>query len=92
MTLVFEWDAEKAAANRIKHGISFELAAHVFYDPSRIDRYDDRENYGEERFLTIGLVGQMALIVAYTMRGDTIRIISARKADRHEQGIYWENR
>jgi uncharacterized DUF497 family protein len=92
MTLSFEWDDEKAASNLTKHGVSFTLAARTFYDPTRIDHYDDREDYGEDRFLTIGLVGGMELTVVYTMRGDTIRLISARQAQPHEQRDYWKNR
>lgn len=92
MTLSFEWDNEKAASNLTKHGVPFTLAARVFYDPARIDRYDCREDYGEDRFLSIGLVGTVLLVVTYTMRGETIRLISARKAASHEHPDYWKNR
>lgn len=92
MTLSFEWDDEKAASNLIKHGVAFEDAAWVFHDCNRLDRYDGRENYGEDRFLTVGLVGTVELAVVYSARGDTIRIISARKADSHERHEYWKNR
>jgi uncharacterized DUF497 family protein len=91
MTLSFEWDDEKAAANLIKHHVPFALDSRV-YDPARIDRYDGREDYGEDRFLTIGLVGTVIVVVTYTMRGETVRLISARKAERHEQPDYWKNR
>ena len=92
MTLSFEWDDEKAAANLINHRVAFEDAARVFYDPARLDRYDGREDYGEDRFLTIGLFGTVVLVVTYTMRDETVRLISARKAERHEQPDYWKNR
>ena len=92
MTLRFEWDDKKAASNLAKHGVSFPLAARIFYDPERLERYDNRKDYGEDRFVTIGLVGNMELAVAYTMRGDTIHLISARQAERHEQHHYWKNR
>ncbi len=92
MTLSFEWDDEKATSNLTKHGVPFTLAARVFYDHERLDRYDGREDYGEDRFLTIGLVGDVELVVTYTVRGDAIRLISARKAERHEQRDYWKNR
>ena len=92
MTLSFEWDDDKAAANLTKHHVAFEDAALVFCDLQRLDRYDGREDYGEDRFLTIGLVGNVELAVAYTVRGDTIRLISARKAERHEQRDYWKDR
>jgi uncharacterized DUF497 family protein len=92
MDLSFDWDDEKAAANLTKHGVPFDEALAVFLDINRLDRYDGREDYGEDRFLTIGLVESFELVVAYTLRGDTIRIISARKAERHEQRDYWKNR
>lgn len=82
MALSFEWDDEKAAANLIKHRVAFEDAVLAFYDPHRLD----------DRFLTIGLVDTAELAVAYTVRDDTIRLISARKAERHERHDYWENR
>lgn len=92
MVLSFEWDDEKAAANLIKHRVAFEDAVLAFYDLHRLDRYDGREDYGEDRFLTIGLADDFELTVTYTLRGDTIRIISARKATRYEQRDYWKNR
>lgn len=92
MTLSVEWDEDKARSNLRKHGVSFQLAARAFYDPARLDRFDNREDYGEDRFLTIGLVSDVELVVAYTLRNNTIRIISARQADRHEQRNYWKNR
>lgn len=92
MGLNFEWDDDKAASNLTDHRVAFEDAARVFYDPSRIDRYDGREDYGEDRFLTIGLFGTVELAVVYTVRGDTIRLISARKAESHERNDYWKNR
>ncbi|GAA0243860.1 BrnT family toxin [Rhodanobacter caeni] len=50
----FEWDDAKAALNLRKHGIAFEEAARVFLDPGRVDMIDDREEYGEERWLSVG--------------------------------------
>ena len=92
MALSFEWDDEKAASNLTKHGVPFDEALPVFLDVNRLDRYDGREDYGEDRFLTIGLADDFELTVTYTLRGDTIRIISARKAERHERHDYWKNR
>lgn len=92
MELNFEWDEDKATANRIKHGVPFDEALAVFLDVNRLDRYDGREDYGEDRFLTIGLVDGFELAITRTLRGDTILIISARKATRHEQTDYWKNR
>jgi hypothetical protein len=92
MTLRVEWDEDKATSNLKKHGVAFQLATRVFHDPARLERFDDREDYGEDRFLTIGLVGDVELAISYTIRHNTIRIISARQAERHEQRNYWKNR
>ena len=83
------WDTDKDAANRRKHGLSFEVASRVFLDPGRIEMYDDREDYGEDRWMTIGAVNAVLLVVAYTVReddgGEVIRLISARKANAPEK-------
>lgn len=88
--LSFEWDAKKAAANLRKHKVSFETARRVFQDLYAVGRIDDREDYGEERFIRIGLAGGVLLTVVHTERGDSIRIISARKAKRYEQEEYYQ--
>jgi uncharacterized protein len=88
MTLEFEWDDEKAAANLKKHGVGFERAALAFSDPLAVELPDVRENYGEERTLLIALQDMTLLAVVFTERGDRIRIISARRATRYEQNIY----
>jgi len=85
----FEWDDEKAAANYSRHGVSFEVATKIFEDPFAIERLDDREDYGEERFILIGMVEGVVLFVAYTERGGRIRLISARQATKHEQDDYF---
>ena len=89
----FEWNQKKAEANLQKHRVSFEDAAYVFLDPNRIETFDGREAYGEDRWITIGLVKPAILVVVYTVRdesGQVIRIISARKADAHERAKYRE--
>ncbi|CAM5789639.1 BrnT family toxin [Ottowia pentelensis] len=84
-----EWGAEKAARNLSKHGVAFEDAALVFYDPGRIEAHDGRHDYGEDRWATIGRVDSALLYVVYTVRHeDTIRLISARKANAHERKQY----
>jgi uncharacterized DUF497 family protein len=81
-----EWDANKAALNLQNHGISFDDAALVSYDQGRIESYDGREDYIEDRWATIGLVAWSVLYVVYNIREEeSIRIISARKAVSHEQ-------
>lgn len=90
MELQFEWDEAKAEANWNTHGVRFELAATVFRDPFAIERIDDREDYGEERLVLIGMAeGRVLLFVAYTEREERIRIISARRATQHEQDDYF---
>lgn len=84
----FEWDPQKAAANLRKHKVSFEYAARVFLDPLRVDGVDTRENYGEDRWITVGYVEGRLLVVAYTERAGVIRLISARKASVREQKIH----
>jgi uncharacterized DUF497 family protein len=87
----FEWNARKAAANYARHGVSFETARAVFKDPFAVEYLDDRFEYGEERFNIIGTAGGRLLFVAYTMRHEKIRIISAREAEPHERRRYHED-
>jgi uncharacterized DUF497 family protein len=90
MKLEFEWHDAKAEVNLKTHGVSFELARTVFKDPFAIERLDDREDYGEERFVIIGMAeGHILLFVAYTERQGRIRIISARRATQLEQDDYF---
>lgn len=89
----FAWDGRKAKTNLRKHRVSFEDAVRVFLDPERIETFDDRDDYREERWKTIGFVEPNLLVVIYTVRdadGEIIRIISARKADAHEKAKYRE--
>ena len=86
-----EWDADKAAQNLNKHGVAFEDAKLVFYDSGRIETYDGREGYGEDRWATIGLAYYAVLYVVYTVRHeDTVRLIFARKANAEERKQYRE--
>ncbi len=89
----FEWDAKKATTNLRKHHVSFEDAARVFLDPNRIETFDGRDAYGEDRWKTVGLVEPALLAVVYAIRsndGEVIRLFSARKADAHERAQYRE--
>lgn len=88
----FEWDDAKADANERKHGVAFERAKLAFADPFATVVLDDREDYGEERVVLIGMAQEALLFVAYTERGDRIRIISARRATKHEQDAYKQHR
>ena len=88
------WDPDKAAANRAKHGLSFETAVLVFDDPLHASRPDTHPD--GDRWQTIGLVGSVLLLVAHTSPrefegGEPVgRIISARKATAHERKVYEE--
>jgi len=84
-----EWDTHKAAQNLQKHDILFEDAELVFDDLMRIEIYDGRDDYGEDRWATIGLVYSAVLYVVYAVRHEeTIRLISARKANANERKQY----
>ncbi len=87
----FEWDEAKAAENDARHGVSFDTAKKVFKDPFAIERLDDREDYGEDRFNIFGMVEGRLLFVVYTLRNGTIRLISARGAEPHEKRKYHED-
>ncbi|MFZ0770862.1 MAG: BrnT family toxin [Candidatus Sulfotelmatobacter sp.] len=87
--LSFEWDEEKNAANIKNHVIDFLDAALIFDNPT-IEAIDDREDYGELRCVALGLSGEMVLHVIYTRRAENVvRIISARKANRHDAEKYY---
>jgi uncharacterized protein len=83
-----QWDPEKARANFKKHGVEFADAVGVFDDPEAIT-LEDPDSEGEQRFVSIGLdfLGRI-IVVAYTYRGDDLRLISARKATKKEVNIY----
>jgi uncharacterized protein len=82
----FDWDDRKAAANERKHDVSFELARLAFDDPMAID--DGDPDPDEERYNRLCRFGDSLVVVCYTDRGDRVRIISARKANKYEQYIY----
>lgn len=89
--MVFEWDADKNTTNLKKHGVSFPLAAKVFLDKKRIEMYDrEHSTLSEDRYKVIGLVDKV-LVVIYTERKETIRLISARKAQQEEINEYYRN-
>jgi hypothetical protein len=91
LTLEFEWDSQKAAANLAKHRVSFEDAATVFGDPLGRTVADPRHSAEEERLVLLGLSqGKGLLAVMYVDRGEAVRIISARRATRRERRNYEE--
>jgi hypothetical protein len=73
-----------------KHGVTFEEARDVFRDPLAIELLDDREAYGEDRFVLIGLTQSRVLVVVYVLREQRNRIISARRAEPNERRAYHE--
>ena len=86
----FTWDERKRRVNRQKHGVDFADVPAMF-DLPVVTFYDQKKEYGEDRWVGIGWLADMLAVVVYTERlGDTIRIVSARKANRHEQKIYAE--
>ncbi len=97
MKYIFEWDYKKAKTNITKHQISFEDATSIFKDENMISIYDEKHSDNEDRWITIGMdLKTRTLIVIHTFISidkDTtkIRVISARKATKKEQKMYWEN-
>jgi uncharacterized protein len=84
----FEFDPAKAVGNLRKHGVSFADAEVVFMDPLAVHRVDPDAEI-EERFVAVGVgsAGQL-LVVVYTIRGDSVRLISARRATPDERRCY----
>ncbi|PJI46535.1 MAG: hypothetical protein CTR55_23420 [Pseudomonas sp.] len=86
--MLFEWDEAKNQANIRKHGIDFNDVMELFQQPYLAQR-DDREDYAEERWISLGRIRSLIGVVVSTEReGDVIRIISARKATRREARHY----
>ena len=84
----FQFDPKKATSTLKKHGISFADAEDVFYDPLAV-HLSDPDSTDEERFIAVGMGNtDTILVVIYTLRGDEIRLISARSATRKEVKIY----
>ena len=92
----FEWDPKKARANIRKHKISFEQASTIFRDPRAISIYDDEHSNSEDRWITLGLASNGILLVVHhtfeqlNKNNASVRIISSRKATKHETEQYKE--
>lgn len=92
MAFFFEWDPNKARANQHNHGVTFEEASTVFGDTFSRTIYDENHAEDEDRLIIIGMSAQQRLlVVVHTDRGDTLRIISARRASAYERKIYERN-
>jgi len=85
----FEWDEAKRLANLDKHGIDFIDVPEVF-DGDIVTVEDSRYSYGEQRFVTFGVLQGRVAAVVHTDRGQSIRIVSARKATKNEQRTYFQ--
>lgn len=84
----FEWDEDKRQINAQKHFIDFADAVDIFQgDVVTVE--DDRFDYGEQRFITLGLLKGRVIAVTHTERGDITRLISARKATKYEETTYF---
>lgn len=94
MSISFEWDADKAKTNRLKHRIGFEEASTVFGDPLSLTIHDpEHSREGEDRFVTVGhSERQRLIVVVHCDLGDRIRLISARSATSREKKNYEEGR
>jgi uncharacterized protein len=86
----FEWDEAKRKGVLAKHGVDLLYAALIFEGPV-LTRIDDRQDYGEERLISLGLVGDECFVVVHTRRKDVIRLITAWKGGREEKAIYEES-
>ena len=89
--MIFKWDPAKARENKKRHGVDFHEAASVLDDPLSATFPDPVHSRQERRFLTIGVSSkQRLLVVSHTEEGETVRIISARTAERRERKFYEE--
>jgi uncharacterized protein len=89
MLVQYEWDEAKRQSNIQKHGIDFIGIEKVFAGET-VTILDDRIDYGETRFVTVGLLNGLAVVVTHTETDEVIRIISARKATKNEQIRYFK--
>jgi hypothetical protein len=86
----FIWDEPKRQANLSKHGVDFTDAERVFAGPT-FTFEDDREDYGEQRWVTLGLLGVQVVVIVHTETDEDIRVISMREADNNEQLLFFTN-
>ena len=85
----FEWDEAKRQTNLSKHGIDFVDLPPLFDGPTVLE-VDDRFDYGETRFMTLGMLTGIVFLVVHTETTETIRLISARKASKYEEEYYFQ--
>jgi len=85
--MTFEWDENKNQLNIHRHGIDFCDAWRIFENPM-LKKIDSRKEYGEERWLGLGELYESIVVIVYTKRNNKIRVISIRRANRHERKAY----
>ena len=86
----FEWDEVKRQTNLRNHKLDF-VDAEIVFSGITFTFEDDRFEYGEDRFITLGLLREIVVVIAHTERNDLVRVISMRKATKNEQRLYFEN-
>ena len=86
-----EWDEAKRESNLAKHGLDLAVSLELFADYF-MERLDTRQDYGEDRWVALGIIRGMVVVLIYTERDDTLRPISLRKATVQERGIYEQAR
>ena len=87
----YSYDKNKKALNLAKHGFDFDDAKRVIESNKTVTYEDDRFDYGEQRFITIGLLQDVLVAIVTRETENEIRIISMRKAEKHEKTKYYEN-
>jgi uncharacterized DUF497 family protein len=87
---MWDWDSEKQKRNFAKHGVEFSAATEFNWE-SALTASDDRRDYGERRFVSIGFIGERLHVLIWAERGERLRIISLRKANAREVKHYAKN-
>ena len=87
----YGYDPSKRASNRKKHGLDFEDAGDIIESGRTVTFEDNRFDYGEQRYITLGMLGSKVVVVATAETGDEVRVISMRWATNDEQDIYFGN-
>lgn len=87
----YTYDPKKRAANLKKHGFDFEDAPYVIESDHTVTFEDQRFNYGEHRFITLGMLRGNVVVIATAETDEEIRVISMRRAERNEEKIYYSN-
>ena len=87
----FTWQEHKRQTNLKKHGLDF-ADAEIVFSGGLFTFEDDRFAYGEQRFISLGLLNGIVVAIAHTESTETVRVISMRKAKKHEQKLYFANR